>query len=321
MNDRAARPQRKLSLFAGCIAALLTLGWLLIPLWNAHFPSPPNPITLDVTFPPGIEGRCEPIITTGWRDDGDFLAVRYLNAETAVLLYDVWGVGGPTSPPFKLESGRRRKLEIEMPTLVPVTQFVPREKRPLRVVLDGEPLLQEPAFFHRRHPADIFFATNPIGGTLVEPRFRGQLALPEGKILRGGPQSLFGPGTRLAWIVRTQSPTLLRQIAIVLALGIASAWLWPRCSHLRLPRFTRDEIATPRITASSPPHAWFGATVAICALAFVAVLTSGTFRMIVADEFSNLYDFQARSFLHGQLSLPDEARTGESYIFEGRNYM
>jgi hypothetical protein len=321
MNDRAARPRRTLSPLAGGIAAFLTLCWQVIPLWNAHFPSPSTSIILNVTFPTGVEGRCEPIITTGRTDDGDFLAIRYLNQESAVVLYDVWGVGGPTSPPFALQPGRRRTLRIEMPTLAQVPHFAPREKRPLRVVLDGEPLLNDSVFFHRRMPADLFFASNPIGGTLVDQRFRGQLTLPDGKVLRGGPQALFGWTTRLVWIVRTQTPALLRQIAIAIAVGIATAWIWPRLSALRFPQLTRDVNATARITHSFPPHAWFGATVALCAVAFVAVLTSGTFQMITADEFSNLYDVQARSFLQGRLSLPDEARTGESFIFEGRNYM
>jgi hypothetical protein len=315
------RVRRKFAPLAGSIVALITLGCGLVPLWNEEFPPLPATLTLDVTFPRGVEGRCEPIITTGRTDDGDFLAVRYLTGETAVVLYDVWGVGGPTSSPFALRAGERRKLEIEMPTLAHVRHYVPREKRPLRIALDGEPLLQEPVFFHRRQPADIFFGANPIGGTLVEQQFRGQLAGADGKILRGGPASWFSWGQRLVWIVRTQLAALVRALAIALAAGLAAGWLFPRRSLVKLPRLLRERAAPLRPAPHSPPHLWFCVTAALCAVAFAAVLTSGTFRLVAADEFSNLYDVQARSFLQGRLSLPDEARTGESFIFEGRNYM
>src|SRR4051812_272434 len=124
---------------AGHIAGWLIGGVIflssLVALWRTSYPSISPKITLQGIFARGFRGFCEPVITTGATGDGDFLAVRYLDAENAVLIYDVWGVGGPASHPFSLRPGERRTLEIAMPTLPHVSAVRSHEKRPLRVVL------------------------------------------------------------------------------------------------------------------------------------------------------------------------------------------
>src|SRR5262245_43797341 len=108
--------RRVLNRAAGALTASLAFLCFFLPIWHASFPPLPQRIALEVNFPRGITGRCEPIITTGRTGDGDFLAVRYIDGATAVFVYDVWGVGGPTSQPFALQPGQRRRVEIEMPT-------------------------------------------------------------------------------------------------------------------------------------------------------------------------------------------------------------
>lgn len=306
---------------AASAAALITFLLLLLPIWRASFPPLNSPTFFEITFPRGIEGRCEPLLTTGLKADGDFLAVRYVSETTAVLLYDVWGVGGPTSQPFDLKPGSRRQVEIAMPTLAHVASYASHEKRPLKVVIDGRTILDGPVYFHRRKPNEVYFAQNPIGGTLVEPDFRGTLATKEGRPLHGGPEVYFGKVTRVLWLIRTRPVTLLGWIGAALLAGLTVGGLFPLRKKIPLPRRNRALSVTPFPLHATPPHRWFLVTAAVGTLAFATVLTQGTFRFIAPDEFGNFYDQQAHSFLGGKLSLPESAKNSESFIFEGRIYM
>ncbi len=301
---------------AGALAVLaLLLGWL----WRDAFPPLPSPLTLEVVFADGAAGRGEPLITTGAAEEADFLAVRHLGGGRAVIFYDVWGMGGPTSAPFELQPGKKHRLEITMPTLAHVASYRSHERRPLRVTLDGAVLLDEPVYFHRRAPADVHFAHNPLGGTLVEPDFSGTLAAAGGPTLRGGPEAYFATGARLRWLLAAHPWWLLACLALSSAGGALILLAW----RLRVPArlFAPDAPGLFPARVTSPPHGWFAGAAAACLLVFAAVLTGGTFRVIAPDAFGEQYDWQARSLLHGRLDLPAEAKTAESFVFEGRNYI
>jgi hypothetical protein len=307
---------------AAIAGAALALLFFLLPIWRHSFPSPPTRMTFQVTFPRGIPERGEPLVTTGVPGDADFLAVRYLDEENAVLVYDVWGVGGPTSKTFALRPGERRPLEIEMPTLAHVPSVRSHERRPLRVTLDGEVLFNEPVYFHRRAPADLFFATNPVGGTTAWAVFRGELALPDGRILAGGPENLFTSSERLAWMLRHRQLALLPSVVASAAIGLAFALLVSWCARLRMPPWQISaRPPTPFPAHNQAPHRWFAAVAAVCMLAFTATITGGTFRLLFPETFGHFYDYQAASFLKGRFDLPPEAHTSESFVFQGRHYM
>lgn len=311
------RTPRRFGIAAGAVAFLL----FFVSLWRVSFPPLPNRLTLHVTFAAGQPGQGEPLITTGRTDDGDFLAIRYLDAATAVILYDVWGVGGPTSAPFVLQPGQRRVLEVEMPTLRHVAKVVSRERRPLRVTLDGAPLLDETVFFHRRAPEEIFFATNPIGGTLVASHFTGRLATPAGRELQGGPGTYFSAWPRLAWLLRERWYPLLGYTALSVVIGFLAAGAARIAPHLRLPSWSLPPARALAPTHLQPPHRWFIAATLVCTALYVAMLTAGTFRLLLPDIFGDFYDHQARALLKGRLHLDEAARTSESFIFENRIYI
>jgi hypothetical protein len=309
---------------AGWVAGTLTFLGLLALVWPRCFPPVPSPLTLAVTFPAGIGGRGEPLITTGFAGDGDFLAVRYLDENTAVIVYDVWGVGGPTSEPFALQPRAQRTLEIEMPTLAHVTQFKSREKRALRVTLDGRDLLRADVHFHRRRPQEIFFGVNPLGGTIASERFRGQLELSTGRMLRGGPETIFAWPKRLGWMFSHELGRLALSLVASAIVGLVVARL-TRWRLNALPRAARARARAPLPppvfpTHSISPHRWFLATTALCTFVFVAVITGGTFRLIFPESFGNFYDYQALSLLQGRLDVPREALSDEAFVFEGKNY-
>ncbi len=298
--------------FAACLAAVGTF----VLLWCFVFPPLPPRLELAGTFPAGVAGTCEPLVTTGANRDGDFLAVRYIDAATAVVLYDVWGVGGPVSAPFPLRPGERRRLVVEMPTLAPVDHVRSRERRPLRVGLDGTVLLDESVFFHRRRADQLYFARNPIGGTLVAGSFRGTLATVDGRPLAGGPGTWFSLADRLAWIARAHWATALAGLFGAALLGRATARILPRAVAF----FGADAVTLfPGRTAST--RRTFAVTAAVCTLVFATVITGGTFRLFERETFGDQYDYQAQSLLAGRLDLPAAARTEESFVFEDRIYM
>ncbi len=300
----------------GWLAGLGTAATAFAALWLFSFPALPSRIEFDAIFPAGIPGTCEPLLTSGANRDGDFLAVRYVDADRAVLLYDVWGVGGPVSAPFALRPGERRRVTVEMPTLAPVDRVRSRERRPLRVTVDGTVLLDEPVFFHRRRADQLYFARNPIGGTLVAPAFRGTLAAPGGRPLAGGPAAWFSPGARLSWIARAHLLGVFGALLAAAGVGLSVARLGPR-----VVAFFRDATPAAFPPLSVPAHRAFAVTAALCVLVFSTVITGGTFRFFERETFGDQYDYQAQSLLAGRLDLPEAARTEESFVFEGRLYM
>ncbi len=324
-SPRARFIRRSVGLLAGAV----TLAALLVSLWHESFPPLPPRLVMDIAFPRGVAHQGEPLVTTGTRSNADFLAVHYLDENTAMLFYDVWGMGGPVSAPFPLNPGTPRRLTIEMPTLAHIANFRSHEKRPLRVTLDGVVLLDEPVYFHRREPADIFFATNPAGGTVAQESFRGSLALPDGRALRGGPEAVFKTGERLRWLFRARPWALLAALALSAGVGafaraILSACLRAIASRVKQGGGNFFAAGAPTVFPSRTvraSHGWFFAAAALSLLGFTTVITGGTFRLVAPDEFGDQYDFQARSFLQGRLDLPAEARTGESFIFQDRTYI
>ena len=296
--------------------ALLTL-WGTI--WSKSFPPIPAPFALAVTFPTGIAGRGEPLVTTGGPGDADFLAVRYLDTTTAVLVYDVWGMGGPTSAPFALRPGERRKLEIVMPTLPHVASLRSHEKRPLRVQLDGQALLQADVHFHRRAPEQFFLGTNPLGGTIARELFRGKLQTLDGRILRGGPETLFDWTERADWMLKNRFGQLALAAALGVGVSLAAAGFLAGARLLR--RRLWLPLAAPDFPRSTtPPHRAFLIAASACVLVFVAILTGATWRLIYPDTFGRFYDYQAASLLQGRLDVPSEALGGEAFVFEGKTY-
>ncbi|MBL9199522.1 MAG: hypothetical protein JNL39_03405 [Opitutaceae bacterium] len=306
---------------AAATGGLAALAVLLALLWRESFPPLPSPLTLTVMFPAGSAGRVEPLITTGKREEADFLAVRYIDAETAVLLYDVWGMGGPASARFALKPGTARRLEITLPTLAHVASFRSHEQRPLRVVMDGGVLLEAPVYFHRRKPSEIYFAHNPCGGTLVQPEFGGKIAATDGRALHDGPASFFALASRVGWLLQSRAWLLLGALALSAAAGGVAHVIFARRQRILAWLFAPDPPGLFPAAAPRPSHGWFLASAAASLLVFTAVLTGGTFRVIAPDAFGEQYDWQARSLLQGRLDLPDAARTSESFVFQGRNYL
>src|SRR5437870_402461 len=173
------RRTRLIRWMAGSIA-VAALSWHFA---GKSYPYLPPAITIQIKFPEGIPGRVEPIICTGVYAAADFFELKFLDPTTGAFTYDSWGVGGPTSPSFKFEPGSRRTVRIEMPALANVQRAFPKEKRPLRIMLDGRPFFEADVRFHPRAPERIYFGYNPIGGTTAGGLFRGEISTVDGRVL------------------------------------------------------------------------------------------------------------------------------------------
>lgn len=305
-------PRGRVSRLVGALACAIAFALCCVAAWRDSFPPLGTDLALEVTFPPGRPGAGEPLLATGVAGDGDVLAVRYLDADTAVLVYDAWGMGGPTSPPFPLRSGERQRLEVTMPSLPALPPRKYRDHRPLRVALAGTELLRADVSFHGRAPHALYFGTNPLGGTIAGAVFRGTLARPEGGRLAGGPDALFTWRERLPWLVRGRVAGFAGDLLLAAAAGLLAA----RLARLRL----RPAPVPVFPLHARAPHRWFALATVGSALVFAAVVTGGTFRLIYPESFGNFYDHQARSLLDGRLDVEEAALSGEAFIFEGKVY-
>lgn len=67
-------------------------------------------------------------------------------------------------------------------------------------------------------------------------------------------------------------------------------------------------------------HRWFFLSSGICTIAFVWLITDGSFALTYRERFGDFYDFQARSLLAGRLDVPPAVLSGEGFYFEGKCY-
>ncbi|MGO9343394.1 MAG: hypothetical protein ACLP6E_12885 [Acidimicrobiales bacterium] len=76
--------------------------------------------------------------------------------------------------------------------------------------------------------------------------------------------------------------------------------------------------------ASSPARRFArscAVAIALCGAAFSWLVTDGTFNFLQSAPFSNFYDVQARSLLHGTWSMPASVLTIEGIRIDGQTYM
>ena len=323
MNAPRMAPFRTASQWLGWLVGASVLLWLLLANAPRTYPQLSSHQIFTIAFPAGLKGVGEPIVTTGAFGNGDFLAVRYLDATKAVFVYDVWGMGGPLSQPFDFVPGKTCTLELDLPTLAVVSDFKSHEKRPLRIVLDGRELISEGVYFHRRTADEIYFAANPIGGSTANAEFRGELKDAAGVALRGQiAPALRWPGQLAQLFV--QEPWLALAIILTAIVSGYAARVVPLWVFAQVP--ARDHVSPssggPHILRgqATAPHRWAAATILFCGGVFATLITGGTFRFVVEDSFGTFYDHQAASVLHGHLDVPDQALSGEAFIVGGKIY-
>lgn len=285
-------------------------------LYSSRLPQLPGTITLRVTFAGGQAGVTEPFITTGSTAIGDFLVVRYLDANTAVFNYDSWSSGGPDSAPFQLEPGKPRVVQVTMPSLDGGPRAGKRVSGPLRVALDGHEIANAAVYYYSRTGEQIFFGNNPIGGTTGGGLFRGTIQTSDGRPLAGQPFILFSTSERFSHWITTYWEEVVALVFFALCIGFVqprfAAWLETK---------PWEKLPVHPLTAhAAPPHLAFALTSLACVAVFIAVMTGGTFRLITEESFGTFFDYQAAAILNGRLDVPEPVLSGEAFIVEGKVY-
>ncbi|MBL9189283.1 MAG: hypothetical protein JNK23_17505 [Opitutaceae bacterium] len=67
-------------------------------------------------------------------------------------------------------------------------------------------------------------------------------------------------------------------------------------------------------------HRWFVGAAFAATLVYAWLVTLGTWRLNVAEDFGSFYDYQAASLLAGRLDVPEEAVRGEAFEARGKLY-
>jgi hypothetical protein len=280
------------------------------------YPPLPRELTLTVKFPDGIPGRTEPLIASGRFGDADFITINYLSPTTATFSYDYWGFGGPTSAPFTYRPGERHTLRVAMPAFIALLGTLKTDTALLRLEFDGRGILEQAVPYHQRRSDLIFFGENPVGGTTAGGIFRGEILTGRNRIVAGPPTAFFSRDARIAaWVALKPG-----EVVIVVLLSIATAFLAGRVASSLVSLFQR-RLPSPGFTGHTrAPHGWFIGSTAVCAIAFLYVVTGGTFRLVFPEEFGSFYDHQAVSLLHGHLDVPSSALDGEAFAYGGKLY-
>lgn len=147
------------------------LGLPLLPPVAAY---PLKPMRLELTFPPFVHFKREPLISTGHRDAGDLIYVIYVGPNQLRFAHDSWGGSSVESWIVSYEPGRVYSLEVDMGSLHPHAAGE-RFEGPLRIQLDGAPIMAVRRPFFASDATELAFGYNATESTATYPLFGGQI--------------------------------------------------------------------------------------------------------------------------------------------------
>jgi hypothetical protein len=136
-----------------------------------------------MTFPTGLPGEGQPIVTTGLRGVGDVIFLQCEANGKARMGQDHWGSQPLLSEPFYLDTSVAHKVEVSFGGLYPPQDSAFYLNRPtlagLRgktiILLDGRPVLNAEEISHPSTPSRITVGANLIGGTTANALFSGSV--------------------------------------------------------------------------------------------------------------------------------------------------
>ncbi len=113
----------------------------------------------------------EPLVVTG--QGRDALLIKYLSKDTAQVVFDHTGQGGPSSAPFRLVSGRAYEFVVQMGSLFPPRdhpylagssdELVEALHHTVLVSVNGHVLLDAGSDFYPSRPSEVHVGSNPLG--------------------------------------------------------------------------------------------------------------------------------------------------------------
>lgn len=161
-----------------------------------------GPLELTVRFPRGVPGAVEPLVTTGWEYESDYLFVRYLDGDRLQFGFEHSNRPVSWSPAVAIDRTRVHQLEVQMGSLFPppgdpfydqMSRFSAAGfARWLRVALDGQVLFDRPQDFYDSSPENVVLGESRLAAADFGRRFSGEMvAVRTGAIIFAPP---FQPG-------------------------------------------------------------------------------------------------------------------------------
>lgn len=123
-----------------------------------------NYFKMNISFPSGLSGHQEPIITTGKTGAGDFIYVNYISDGKIAFRFEHWGVGYTESLPILIDNKISYPLEV----------VLDRSSSIVIIKFEGK-ILRYSSLLHPTVSDEITIGENRIGGTGPEPRFSGKI--------------------------------------------------------------------------------------------------------------------------------------------------
>ncbi len=123
-------------------------------------------------------GRREPLVVTGRSGGGDLLLIEYLEGDEVRFALDHWGSPLRASPTLRLASGQSHTIDITLTSLAAVadaTLVRAVQAGLVRVVVDGQKIWEERAYFFSAEAPELWIGRNGIGGTSCGPEFTGEV--------------------------------------------------------------------------------------------------------------------------------------------------
>jgi len=158
-------------LFTGVITGVRQVG-------SDAIPSPARggfgAIEMSVVFPSWVPGTQEPLVATGRTGAGDFVYVRYADANHVSFGFDHWGVGGLTGSPVAVDYSRAHRIAITCQSLYPAASAA-HASEVVRVVVDGHAALEGTFACHPSAADQVTIGRNTIGGSTCGAVFLGRI--------------------------------------------------------------------------------------------------------------------------------------------------
>lgn len=142
-------------------------------------------LRLMLRFPENKIGVTEPLVVSGLQAAGDFLFVHYESNWQISLGLDHWGHMGLRSAWLPVDYSVNHVVEVQMGSLFPpsghvlLSELTPAQrenlKRHVRVVLDGEVVLDSEQPTYDSSPYDVVIGRNAIGGSTCVYEFSGEI--------------------------------------------------------------------------------------------------------------------------------------------------
>jgi hypothetical protein len=123
-----------------------------------------------VSLPLDKAERNEPLLTTGHAGAGDFIFIRYADADHVRIGLDHWGGAGAISGLIPVDYRQPHEIWISTDSLYPAGQHT---GSPVEVVFDAKRVLSSPEATYPSAPAEVTVGRNLIGGSTEEAAFSG----------------------------------------------------------------------------------------------------------------------------------------------------